>query len=226
MEEFNKRFAFLIHDMKNTIGQLDLLARNAERFGENPAFRKDMHLTLRNSVDKLNSLLVQIRGGDPKADNMAIAGDKHVNVAELVKAFVDEKQGLGLPVTVRDEVSPACATIADDHTLINVLEHVVANAIEVTPADANVKVQLSIQRGAVRIAVDDQGPGMSEEFINERLFRPFRSTKAKGFGIGAYQARETVRRLGGNFEVFSTEGRGTSIVISLPCRITQNTSLN
>jgi putative PEP-CTERM system histidine kinase len=226
MEEFNKRFAFLIHDMKNTIGQLDLLARNAERFGENPEFRKDMHITLRNSVDKLNSLLVQIRGGDPKSDNLAAAGNKHVNVAELVRAFVDEKQGLGLPVTVQDEVSPACATIADDHTLINVLEHVVANAIEVTPADADVKVQMSIQRGAVRIAVDDQGPGMSEEFINERLFRPFRSTKAAGFGIGAYQARETVRKLGGNFEVFSTEGQGTSIVISLPCRITQTASVN
>ncbi len=226
MEEFNKRFAFLVHDMKNTIGQLDLLARNAERFGENPEFRKDMNITLRHSVDKLNSLLVQIRGGDPRGDNMATAGNKNVDVVELVKAFVGEKQGLGLPVTVRDEVSPACATIADDHTLLNVLEHVLANAIEVTPADADVNVQLSAQRGAVHIAVNDQGPGMSQEFINERLFRPFRTTKRKGFGIGAYQARENVRKLGGNFEVFSTEGAGTSIVISLPCKLTQSASVN
>ena len=226
MEEFNKRFAFLVHDMKNTIGQLDLLARNAERFGENPAFRNDMNITLRNSVDKLNSLLVQIRGGDPRGDNMATAGNKNVDVVELVKAFVGEKRGLGLPVSVRDEVSPACATIADDHTLLNVLEHVLANAIEVTPADADVKVQLSAQRGAVHIAVNDQGPGMSQEFINERLFRPFRTTKRKGFGIGAYQARENVRKLGGNFEVFSTEGRGTSIVISLPCKLSQSASVN
>ncbi len=225
MEEFNKRFAFLVHDMKNTIGQLDLMARNAERFGENPAFQKDMNLTLRNSVDKLNTLLVQIRGGDPKADNMATAGNKNVNVVELVKAFVDEKQGQGLPVAVEDTISPACATISDDHTLINVLEHVVANAIEVTPADADVKVELSAKAGAIRIAVKDQGPGMSQEFINERLFRPFRTTKAQGFGIGAYQARENVRRLGGNFEVFSAEGRGTSIVISLPCKLTHSTGV-
>ncbi|HEX3755799.1 MAG TPA: XrtA/PEP-CTERM system histidine kinase PrsK [Rhizomicrobium sp.] len=228
MEEFNKRFAFLVHDMKNTIGQLDLLARNAERFGENPEFRKDMNTTLRNAVDKLNSLLVQIRGGDPRGDNMALAGDKKVDVVELVKAFVGEKRGQGLPVTVKDEVSPARATIADDHTLINVLEHVVANAIEVTPADADVdvNVQLSAKTEAIRIAVNDRGPGMSQEFINERLFRPFRTTKAKGFGIGAYQARENVRRLGGNFEVFSTEGRGTSIVISLPCRLSERAGVN
>jgi putative PEP-CTERM system histidine kinase len=226
MEEFNKRFAFLVHDMKNTIGQLDLVARNAERFGENPEFRKDMNLTLRNAVDKLNSLLVQIRGGDPRGDNMAAAGNKNADVVALVKAFVGEKQGQGLPVAVQDDVSPACATIADDHTLINVLEHVLANAIEVTPAGADVKVQLSTQRGAIRIAVNDRGPGMSQEFINERLFRPFRTTKAQGFGIGAYQARENVRKLGGNFEVFSTEGRGTSIVISLPCRITQPAGVN
>lgn len=226
MEEFNKRFAFLVHDMKNTIGQLDLMARNAERFGENPAFRKDMNLTLRNAVDKLNSLLVQIRGGDPKADNMASAGNKNVDVVELVKDFVGKKQGLGLPVAVEDTISPACATITDDHTLINVLEHVVANAIEVTPADADVKVQLSAKAGAIRIAVQDQGPGMSQEFINERLFRPFRTTKAQGFGIGAYQARENVRKLGGNFEVFSTEGHGTSIVISLPCKLSHSASVN
>jgi putative PEP-CTERM system histidine kinase len=219
MEEFNKRFAFLVHDMKNTIGQLDLLARNAERFGENPEFRKDMNTTLRNAVDKLNGLLVQIRGGDARGDNMAAAGDKKVDVVELVKAFVGEKQGQGLPVTVRDEISPASAIIADDRTLLNVLEHVLANAIEVTPADTDVDVQLSTGAGAIRITVKDRGPGMSQEFINERLFRPFRTTKAHGFGIGAYQARENVRKLGGNFEVFSTEGGGTSIVISLPCKL-------
>jgi signal transduction histidine kinase len=62
---------------------------------------------------------------------------------------------------------------------------------------------------------------MSQEFINERLFRPFRTTKQHGLGIGAYQARENVRRLGGNFEVFSTEGQGTSVIISLPCKLTE-----
>jgi len=224
MEEFNKRFAFVVHDIKNTIGQLELLARNSERFSEDPTFQKDMSITLRNSVEKLNALLVQLRPSEgPQESNSVRGKDEVINVVELVKSFVVEKQGFGLPVSMNDAVSPACATIADNKTLLNVLEHVVANAIDVTPSNAKVELQLSAQRGAIRISISDHGPGMSPEFINERLFRPFRTTKQRGFGIGAYQAREKVRNMGGNFEVFSAEGQGTRVVISLPCKLTEPT---
>ena len=226
MEEFNKRFAFVVHDIKNTIGQLELLAHNSERFSEDPTFQKDMSITLRNSVEKLNTLLVQLRPDQgPQENNSARERDDVINVVDLVKSFVVEKQGFGLPVSMSDAVSPARATIADDKTLINVLEHVVANAIDVTPNNAKVELQLSAQRGAIRISINDHGPGMSQEFINERLFRPFRTTKQRGFGIGAYQAREKVRKMGGNFEVFSTEGHGTRVVISLPCKLTEAKSV-
>jgi signal transduction histidine kinase len=161
-----------------------------------------------------------LRPSEGLQENHSESGrDNAVDVVELVKSFVVEKQGFGLPVSMNDDVSPAYATIADDKTLINVLEHVFANAIDVTPNNAQVELRLSTQRGAIRIAINDRGPGMSQEFINERLFRPFRTTKQHGFGIGAYQARENVRRLGGNFEVFSTEGLGTSVIISLPCKL-------
>jgi putative PEP-CTERM system histidine kinase len=219
MAEFNRRFAFLIHDMKNTIGQLDLLARNAERFSENPAFRKDMNITLRNSVEKLNALLVQIRGDKPNEDNMANAGDKNVDAVSLVTSFVEEKQGMGLPVVMNNAMAAARPTIADDRTLLNVLEHVVANAIEATAPATDVSIQLTTQLGAIRIMVSDKGPGMSQEFINESLFRPFKTTKQLGFGMGAYQARETVRKLGGDFEVQSKLGSGTNVIISLPCKM-------
>ena len=219
MAEFNKRFAFLIHDMKNTIGQLDLLARNAERFSENPEFRKDMNLTLRNSVEKLNALLVQIRGDKSGDANMANAGDKNIDAVSLVTSFVEEKQGMGLPIVMNNNISAARPTIADDRTLLNVLEHVVANAVEATPPAADVSIQLRTERGAIQIMVSDKGPGMSQEYINESLFRPFKTTKQMGFGMGAYQARETVRKLGGEFEVRSQEGAGTSVIISLPCKM-------
>ena len=219
MAEFNRRFAFLIHDMKNTIGQLDLLARNAERFSENPEFRQDMNITLRNSVEKLNALLVQIRGAKPNEDNMAGAGNKNVDAVSLVTSFVQEKQGMGLPIVMHNAIASARPTIADDRTLLNVLEHVVANAVEATAPATDVAINLTAQSGAIRIMVSDKGPGMSQEFINESLFRPFKTTKLMGFGMGAYQARETVRKLGGDFEVLSKVGSGTSVIISLPCKM-------
>jgi hypothetical protein len=54
-DEFNRRIAFVMHDIKNLASQLSLLSRNAERHAENPAFRADMLVTLRNSTDKLNA---------------------------------------------------------------------------------------------------------------------------------------------------------------------------
>ena len=63
----------------------------------------------------------------------------------------------------------------------------------------------------------DDGAGMDEEFLRQRLFRPFDSTKgSKGMGIGAYQVREYARSLGGDVEVWSAPGRGTRFCIRLP----------
>jgi signal transduction histidine kinase len=67
------------------------------------------------------------------------------------------------------------------------------------------------------ITIEDDGAGMDEAFIRDRLFQPFFTTKAsKGMGIGAYQAREYVRALGGAVDVDSTPGQGTVFRISLP----------
>ena len=67
------------------------------------------------------------------------------------------------------------------------------------------------------IRISDTGAGMSPEFVHERLFRPFDSTKgSKGMGIGAYQVREYVRQLGGEVEVQSEPRIGTRFAIFLP----------
>jgi signal transduction histidine kinase len=66
------------------------------------------------------------------------------------------------------------------------------------------------------VEISDKGTGMSAAFVRTELFKPFRSTKANGFGIGAYEAREIVRALGGRLDVASREGEGTSFSITLP----------
>ena len=53
-EEFNRRFAFILHDIKNLVSQLSLVARNAERHADNPEFRADMIATLQGSIGKMN----------------------------------------------------------------------------------------------------------------------------------------------------------------------------
>ena len=67
------------------------------------------------------------------------------------------------------------------------------------------------------ITVVDNGTGMDEVFIRERLFKPFDSTKGlAGMGIGAYECREFLRSLGGRIRVVSQPGKGTELTMIIP----------
>ena len=109
---------------------------------------------------------------------------------------------------------------AKSEEFIMVLTHLIRNAQDATPDDGNVTVILSKERDHVEIRIEDSGIGMSHEFIRDRLFRPFDSTKgSQGMGIGAHQAREFTRELHGDIEVTSIESRGTAVSIILPLEV-------
>ncbi len=90
------------------------------------------------------------------------------------------------------------------------------NAIEASPAGAGIHLGLRCRDGKLVIDIADQGAGMDIDFIHGQLFRPFRSTKAEGYGIGAYQTRELLRMAGGDLDVISAPGAGTTMRITLP----------
>jgi signal transduction histidine kinase len=98
-----------------------------------------------------------------------------------------------------------------------VVSHLIDNAIEASPGrDGRVAVRLTAQGGDAVIEVEDNGKGMEAEFVRNEMFKPFKTTKAGGYGIGAYESREFVRELGGNLDVVSAPGRGTTVRIRLP----------
>ena len=220
LEEFNKRFAFILHDTKNTIGQLSLLVRNVEEFGHNEEFRKDMTVTLRHAVEKLQTLLGQLRG-NAIAKKPEIASNEKVDVNALVASFVYDKRKVGLDIVMSESSTPALAEIADKEAFLGVLDLVVGNAIEATPMDSPVSVSVASSENSICVTVTDKGPGMTQEFIAAQLFRPLRTTKGSGFGIGAYQAREVMRDLGGTIDVRSKVGEGTVVSLFLPTDVTQ-----
>ena len=213
LEEFNKRFAFILHDTKNTIGQLSLLVRNAEQFGHDENFRKDMIVTLRHSVEKLQELLTQLTG-PPRSKS--VSDEQRADISSLISSLAQEKRILGLNVTVEAEGEEVQLRANDATAFLGVIEQVLSNAIEASPEGKAVKVRVGTSGSFVQVSVGDKGPGMSQQFINEELFRPLRTTKGAGFGIGAYQARETIRKLGGKMDVWSKIGEGTTVTLSLP----------
>ncbi len=208
-EEFNRRIAFVMHDIKNLASQLGLLARNAELHADNPEFRADMLITLRNSTEKLNAMVARLsRYGSGSVEELApVRADA---VAKGVVALLAARH----PVTLVQDCE--CEVMVNRDSLEQVLLHLIQNAIDASTANSPVFVSVSNDGLNGIIEVVDSGSGMSADFVRTRLFRPFDSTKQGGFGIGAYEARELIRAMRGRLEVESREGLGTRFAVILP----------
>ncbi|MDQ3143572.1 MAG: PEP-CTERM system histidine kinase PrsK [Pseudomonadota bacterium] len=208
-EDFNRRFAFILHDIKNLVSQLSLVSHNAERHADNPEFRADMIATLRSSVGKMNELLLRIA---PKGDTRAV----HSHPVELrapLSATIAAHQ-------LRHEVSlsgdAGLWVAADPVALEQAIGHLLQNAIDASPANAPVTVRVTCDGEAALIAIADQGAGMDADFVRNRLFQPFASTKSGGFGVGAFEAKSLISAMGGRLTVESRPGHGSRFLISLP----------
>lgn len=211
-DEFNRRMAFVMHDIKNLASQLALLARNAERHADNPDFRKDMLVTLRNAADKLNALIARLS----RYGAGGVQSVEPVEAAQVVAAVVARANA----ALAREQVLIADATpvrvLAAREPLEQVLAHLVQNALDASPDGLPVTLATRVEGDRGVIEVIDNGTGMSAEFVRNRLFTPFVSTKPGGFGIGAFEARELVQAMRGRLDVESREGLGSRFAVLLP----------
>jgi putative PEP-CTERM system histidine kinase len=211
LQEYSRRFAFVVHDIKNLSSQLGLILSNARRHGSNPEFQADALHTVENSVTRMNKLLSQLKvtavssqpAERPLADAVGLVHEIVAVHPQAQAIDVVAAQG-GLPVAM--DASP----------LRSVVSHLINNACEASGPTGRVKVSLGQDEERVTIDISDEGPGMEISFVRNELFRPFRSTKDSGLGIGAYQARELIRGAGGQLDVITGPGRGTTMRIVLP----------
>lgn len=204
----NKLSTFLVHDLKTISAQLILLLKNADKHKNNPVFIDDMLLTVENAATKMQKLVTQFQ-----AEN--VTPEAKVDLSELLnavlKTFADQTPRPSLTINQPGSVK------ADASHLASVITHVIQNAVDATSASGSVAVCLDSEDDWIEIKVDDTGIGMNETFLKTQLFAPFESTKGvAGMGVGVYQTRDYLRSLGGDVEVTSTAGKGSSFVLRIP----------
>jgi putative PEP-CTERM system histidine kinase len=209
-EAYNKLTAFLMHDLNNLIAQQSLIVSNAEKHKRNPEFVDDAISTIAGSVERMKNVMAQLKRGRTDSAN------KLIELRFLVSAAIDRcSNRLPQPeLRLNDDGS---VVKASPEEFVMVLTHLIRNAQDATPPGGVVRVELASNDETARVIVRDNGSGMTPEFVRERLFRPFESTKgSEGMGIGAYQAREYARGQGGDLLVVSTPGEGTEVTLSVP----------
>lgn len=211
LQDYAKRFAFVAHDIKNLAAQLRMVALNAQRHGDDPAFRADAFETIRNSVARMNDLLKQLRAKQV-AEEAAVAA---IDAVPVIRRVLDARGAELARIRCAFECGGAWVVV-DPERLASVVKLLLDNAIEASPESADIMLGLRCRDGKLVLEIADQGPGMDVEFIHGELFRPFRSTKSDGYGIGAYQTRELLRMVGGDLEVVSAPDAGTTMRVILP----------
>jgi putative PEP-CTERM system histidine kinase len=209
LREYSQRFAFVIHDIKNVSGQLSMLLANAEVHADNPEFQRDMLTTVRASVGKITRLLSRLAAESQERSHAVITP------AERLSTLVQLSQlASGRTIVLRDHSGGAGAAI-DPDAFDAIAAHLLDNAMEAAKTEA-VEAELRVEPHGVVLDITDRGPGMTPEFVRDELFRPLRSTKSGGHGIGAFQAREMLRDAGGDLLVISQPGAGTTMRAILP----------
>lgn len=208
-DAFNKMSAFVVHDLKNIVTQLSLMLRNAERHRDNPEFQQDMLMTVENSVERMRQLMMQLReGATPPGTPCG------VSLLDTIERIRRGKMEQGRSVEIR--IAERLTTRGHPERLERVIGHLVQNALDATDPTGRVWVSLERRGDRAALEVGDTGHGMTPDFIRERLFKPFQSTKQAGMGIGAFESAQYIKELGGEMQVESQENAGTRITMILP----------
>lgn len=221
-DTFNRMSAFLVHDLKNVVAQLQLINKNAIKHKHNPEFIDDAFETVESAVGRLNKVLHQLN--NKRLDKQQTQSINLINTLQTVcerRAVSMPKPTLFLPSETSHLISNHRLS-ADGERLSNILGHLIQNAQDATQPEGEVNVITEFKSDYFVISIKDNGTGMSQEFIESRLFKPFDTTKGNaGMGIGAYDAKQFIEDLGGYIDVESSVGKGTCFHVHIPA-ITQN----
>jgi len=208
IESFHKFTTFVMHDLKNSVSMLSMLLQNYEANMNKPGFQKSAMATIDGAVKRMQSVMEKLKGGEEE-ESFKISD---CNLNEIVLGL---QKRLGLNEKKEIEYSCKLATKAvvagDVEKMTEIVRNLIINSLEAMPEGGRLAIKTAQDSNSVVLEVTDSGVGMTEEFISKRLFKPFATTKKKGLGIGLYQSKEWVEKMGGKMNVKSTPGKGSAI---------------
>jgi putative PEP-CTERM system histidine kinase len=211
MQAFQTMSAFFVHDLKNVASKLSLTMENLPLHYDNPEFRSDLLRTVSQSVGRISAMTERLKTLSEKIELKR----KPIDVNDLIRDIVRDLEGsIRERVELRLDSSLECA--ADGEQLGKVILNLLLNANDASGGKGPITVATRRSGKWAVVAVSDEGCGMSKEFIENDLFKPFRTTKKRGLGIGLYQSRAIVEAHEGRIDVESQKDSGSTFRIYLP----------
>ena len=211
LEAFQTISAFFIHDLKNAASTLGLMLQNLPIHFDDPAFRQDAFRGIGSAAGRINDLISRMNALRHELRLKPV----EVDLNQLVTEALANLNGI-LDAELVTKFDQVPKILADREQLRSVFTNLLLNARDAVGPNGRITLETTRQGDWVALSVSDNGCGMSEDFIKNSLFRPFRTTKKKGLGIGMFQAKMIIEAHSGNIQVESAIGSGTVFRILLP----------
>ncbi len=215
LEAFQAMSAFFVHDLKNTASTLSLMLQNLPVHFNDPSFREDALRGISKTVAHINDLINRLTLLRQELAIRPVDADLNDLVS---RALQNLEAAPGVELV--QQLQPLPKLRLDPAQIQNVITNLVLNARDAIGPSGQICVETSQRNGWAVLAVADNGCGMSPEFVQRSLFRPFQTTKKKGIGIGMFQCKMIVEAHRGRIEVDSEPGKGTAFRVLLPIQTT------
>jgi signal transduction histidine kinase len=212
-ESFHRLSAALTHDLKSSVFSLSLLVDNMDRHLEDPEFLRDSASTIRQTLEKMRKTSQRL-SERPSRTMMQL---ETVPLSGLLRTLLKSSGIVDHPnIELAEDIDPEVTVVADPSEMERLLLNLLHNGVEAMPEGGTLRVSCTRnQDGGVVVVIEDTGVGMTPEFLRDRLFRPFASTKERGVGLGLHDCKEIVDRHHGRIEVESRPGDGTRFTVTL-----------
>jgi signal transduction histidine kinase len=192
------------------------MLRNLPVHFDDAAFRADALRAIGNTTRRIEEMIERLSTFRERPSLSRVAADLNTLVNEAL-----DLMALTPDYNVCTDLQPLPPVFVDREQLRSVVTNLVANARDAIQPGGEIRVRTELVRERVILSVADNGSGMTSEFVQQQLFRPFQSTKKKGLGIGLFQCRAIVQAHGGMIHVASEAGKGTTFTVSLPTGTTR-----
>ncbi|RLB02071.1 MAG: PEP-CTERM system histidine kinase PrsK [Deltaproteobacteria bacterium] len=210
---FNQLSIFVMHDLKNAASLLSLILQNAPTHIHDPDFQEDLLSTISSASRRLEKVMMKLRALKPPEEREL----RKVDIAKVVGQEVDNFRRLCSGIEIKWEPPSEVYCMANEELLKNVIENLLMNAKDALDGRGEISVTVDKVDDQVVIRVSDNGPGIPVDFLEQKLFRPFQTTKKDGLGIGLWQVKNFVEAMKGRITVKTSPGMGTTFEIILSC---------